>query len=384
MEPLSRSDINSKKFLRCNKEINLADLHEDVCDRETRKGYIDLQIIRMIANGKNNQYQQVRYYKSKDTKKVSTVGYKRLFLLRVIRTDVAVSNLVYILEDNINHINLWNHFTSIRDNGGITIGTIIRFFKPKPYENIMPDGNPSIESRFPVAIMKQPTHYLEVKIDYKISGGQSKSFCFNECSIYSLSISAEESGCAGLFCDKQRVLEVRKYNQGCCCYSYDSRRTNVIIDHSLEINNRGFQEENGTIKIENFSSVQFSLLYQTSVFCSQIRQSALELTDAYFEVEDCIENVLDLINENGGFTVIGWYKRGNISDRTILHQKNYNENSKSNSNDQSTTEQIDNSTITYHPCVIKPTNPDFFTEGTPLFIELQNMKYDSNNLMNSM
>ena len=46
----------------------------------------------------------------------------------------------------------------------------------------MPDGNPSIESRFPVAIMKQPTHYLEVKIDYKISGGQSKSFCFNECS----------------------------------------------------------------------------------------------------------------------------------------------------------------------------------------------------------
>ena len=203
LEPLSRSDINSKKFLRCVKEINLADLHEDVCDRETRKGYIDLQIIRMIANGKNNQNQQVRFYKSKDTKKVSTVGYKRLFLLRVIRSDVAVSNLVYILEDNINHVNLWNHFTSIRDNGGITIGTIIRFFKPKPYENIMPDGNPSIESRFPVAIMKQPTHYLEVKIDYKINGRLSKSFCFNECSIHSLSISAEESGCAGLFCDEQ-------------------------------------------------------------------------------------------------------------------------------------------------------------------------------------
>ena len=124
-----------------------------------------------------------------------------------------------------------------------------------------------------------------------------------------------------LFCNKQRVRKVWRYNQGCCCYSYDSRRTNVIIDHSLEINNRGFQEENGTIKIENFSSVQFSLLYQTSVFCSQIRQSALELTDAYFEVEDCIENVL---NENGGFTVIGWYKRDNISDRTILHQKNHN------------------------------------------------------------
>ena len=81
-------------------------------------------------------------------KKISSVGCKRLFLLRVIQTDVSVSNLVYVLKNNVNHINLWNHFTSIRDKGGITIGTIIQFFKPKPYENIIPDGNPSIKSRF--------------------------------------------------------------------------------------------------------------------------------------------------------------------------------------------------------------------------------------------
>ena len=105
-------------------------------------------------------------------KNVSTVGCKRLFLLQVIQTDGAVSNLVYILEDNIYHINLWNLFTSIRDNGGITFRTIIQFFKPKRYENIMPDGNPSIKSQFPVATMKQPTHYKEVKIDSKINGGQ--------------------------------------------------------------------------------------------------------------------------------------------------------------------------------------------------------------------
>ena len=74
--------------------------------------------------------------------------------MRVIRNDIPTSNLVYILEDDINHPNLWSHHTSIRDNGGITIGTIIRFFAPKPYENIMPDGVPSIESRFPIAVMK--------------------------------------------------------------------------------------------------------------------------------------------------------------------------------------------------------------------------------------
>ena len=54
----------------------------------------------------------------------------------------------------------------------------------------MPDGNPSIESRFPVAVMKQLNSFLEVKIDTKIQGGQSKSFCLNECFDNSLSISA--------------------------------------------------------------------------------------------------------------------------------------------------------------------------------------------------
>ena len=141
MEPLARSDFNFKKIIRCTKEISVADLHEDRCACKTRKGYINLQILRMIANGTSSQNQQVQFYKSKDAKQVSTVGYKRLFLLRVVHIDVAISNLVYILEDSINHVNLWNHFTIIRDNGGITIGTIIRFFKPKSYENIMPDCN---------------------------------------------------------------------------------------------------------------------------------------------------------------------------------------------------------------------------------------------------
>ena len=90
------------------------------------------------------------------------VGYKTLFLLRVVRTGISVSNLVYILEDNINHVEYCNHFTSIDGNGCITIGTIIRFLKPKPYKNIMPDGNPSLESRFPVSVMSVSIHVFEM------------------------------------------------------------------------------------------------------------------------------------------------------------------------------------------------------------------------------
>ena len=83
----------------------------------------------MIANGRSGQQNKVRFYKAKDnSKKMITVGYKKFFLLRVIRPDTGTTNLVYIVENEINHCNMWNQFTSIRDNGGITIGTIIRFF----------------------------------------------------------------------------------------------------------------------------------------------------------------------------------------------------------------------------------------------------------------
>ena len=34
------------------------------------------------------------------------------------------------------------------------------------------------------------------------------------------------------------------------------------------------------------------------------------------EVGSAIDNVVEAINDNGGFTVVGWYKRGKIEDQS--------------------------------------------------------------------
>ena len=73
----------------------------------------------------------------------------------------------------------------------------------------MPDEVPSIVTRFPVAIMKQPTAMLEVQINYAIKGGNSMAFCLNACELTSLSITAEESGCAGLFLQQTTNLALK-------------------------------------------------------------------------------------------------------------------------------------------------------------------------------
>ena len=40
----------------------------------------------------------------------------------------------------------------------------------------MPDGSPSIKSRYPVTVIKQPTLFLEVKIDGRSQGDNQKRF----------------------------------------------------------------------------------------------------------------------------------------------------------------------------------------------------------------
>ena len=62
----------------------------------------------------------------------------------------------------------------------------------------------------------------------------------------------------------------------------------------------------------------------------------------------------------------GWYKRGEVTDHTILHQnKNSDAFVKPNvSSDKE--DQGDSSKITFHPFLIEPTNPEFLSDNTNL------------------
>ena len=42
------------------------------------------------------------------------------------------------------------------------------------------------------------------------------------------------------------------------------------------------------------------------------------MSQEYFDIKDAIGNVVELVNNNGGWTVVGWYKRGVITDKSLL------------------------------------------------------------------
>ena len=87
------------------------------------------------------------------------------------------------------------------------------------------------------------------------------------------------------------------------------RISNLVVSHSFNMSEAFYQF---LVKIYDFSSNQFYRLYLNSngVFQpTKIIYSFDKITTLSI-LEYSIDNVVDIINVNVGFTVIGWYKRG--------------------------------------------------------------------------
>ena len=152
--------------------------------------------------------------------------------------------------------------------------------------------------------MRKPNNISEVLIKETIPTGFSTRFYVHNCRITIHNFNPQESGCGGRFCDKQRPNEVIEYKQGCCCYQSSNCRNNIELVHSMTMSHHSLSKCDVYINV--LSSSLFSLLYQTSALSSQVSVSSLQITYAFHQLEKCIENVVELINENVGLTVIGW------------------------------------------------------------------------------
>ena len=64
----------------------------------------------------------------------------------------------------------------------------------------------------------------------------------------------------------------------------------------------------------------------------------LQLTEGYMRMLLSVGRSIEFINENGGFTVVGWYKRGVINDKSLLASRKPNgtvgENGGNNNNNE--------------------------------------------------
>ena len=309
---------------------------------KSKKTYILLQLLRIVSGStdplSNKGNSNYSYYNRNQQNQSMKGSYSRMFLFREISS--RVGQVLYMIESRTSNEKLWGRQPEFRDNGVLTVGRCIAVICPTPIQNLLKDEVPILETRHPAVLMKHPKSYHDVIINNTLVQNNTRAFVMNNATLEVLNTVPETTKCAGLFCDRQRVREVIKLNKGCGCYGMNSRISNLTVAHSIIVKDNNDRNQ---FSVEDYSSLTFSRLYLTEgAFDATTRINDLQQLDVFDALEDAVDNVVQKINTNGGFTITGWYKRGQINDQ-------------SNKDDKDGAEKVESAEIGYHIVNIIPT-----------------------------
>ena len=129
---------------------------------------------------------------------------------------------------------------------------------------------------------------------------------------------------------------------------------------------------NDDLNISDFSSLKFSQLYLSVDITGSCKLYMIQLTEAGINMFNTIDSCINFINSHGGFTVIGWYKRGIINNQSLIAASKINFGGNINGNAKNTNKnisnddmQVDYGDISYNVLHIAPTNTNFiyYTTG---------------------
>lgn len=385
LQPFDSQLLNHIIFRSPNfTEVSLSILKSDnAIENRLNFKYIDLQILRLITSSQAgaNVYSRKRIQTSSNSMKFS-----RLILCRVHSQRYPEDNhqLVYVMEARNQNSNMWSKNVNHRDNGAISIGSFIRFPCPLSISAFMRGDIPMMKSHMPCILLKTPSRIRTIAINEEIEANSSQALVYNGTQLAVNYSAPVKTSCSGNFCDRQRVMDWLG-SKGCGCYGMSPNSTSLVIQHALSATT----VLDGTLKMDDFSSLKFSQLYMNGDIPGSCKLYMLQVTEAAMNLFDALENCIQLINNNGGFTVIGWYKKGLINDKGLIAPRNNNATGGSGGGQQSNgnynnnnddAAQVDSGELSYHIVNILPTNRDFLHRHSQLGRELNDLKYNATHI----
>ena len=168
-------------------------------------------------------------------------------------------------------------------------------------------------------------------------------------------------------CDCQ-IINDWNVTKGCGCYGMSGNNNSLVVQHAITICHASKE-----IMMKDFSSIKFNTLFMDGDFPFKCNEHMFQMSTAYEKLTKCMENCLHVINSNGGFTVVDWYRCGEISDQTMVEVGNLDESTKNYGKEEIS--KVDASEVTYHIVSIKPTNHEFMDASKDLYKSLQEKKY---------
>lgn len=335
--------------------------------KDIRRRYIDAQVLRIITP-RQNRFAQVMYRMRRGQgNRNENQTYNRIYLCRVY-SDVDTrenARLFYILQSGNENHDIWNRNPEHRDNGTIRVGSFIRVVNPEPVTRSM-QGIPMISTDTRAYALETHPYMNTIPINNNIDGNQALAFCYNSRRVDINQISIRHTACTGLHCDRQDVA-VNPRNSPCGCFANSPFRSNLTYCFSVS-----FMTERGEVRVmPNFSSFAFQKLFFTRGIPAEVTASSLAGTEIGLEAEDSIIDSNDYINLWGGYTIVGWYKRGLINDVSLAGVPEGEEN------------RVHAENVSLHIVQIIPTNREFLHIDSNRYENLTRRQFDVNNFLNA-
>ena len=336
--------------------------------------YIDVLILRLIVSNKQGQANIYGQRKNNNSNNISAVRFTRFWLVKQMNSEYVEENkkLAYLMESRNMNVNLWKKMLNNRDNGAISIRSVIRIACPMPIDSYMKNDICMLNTHQPCILMRYPEFIDTVKMNPDIESNTSFAFVHNNAILTINQSALLKTTCTGKMCVRQRVSDWNNL-KGCGCVGMDANGSSLVVQHSISIDtcDRGFK----SYQMREFSSLKFSNLYLTAQIPGAVKLYIFQLTEAYVRLMEAIDECIGYVNRNGGFTVVGWYKRGVINNKTLVAGAGNNSN-----HNNSDKVQIDAGEISYHIVQIIPTNRSFLRSGSLLQLGLNRRKFNVNEI----
>ena len=343
--PLSQTDPRNRIPRRYTVRKASIMVNED-CPRHHI--YAKFLLMRVNSGNEVGKEEKYVYQYRKQGKSVSNSGsYGRLFLLMDLEDESGT--LYYLIQSTAQHGNLWNFNRSIRDNGDITIGTILCVLNPRPIERYMAGQIPIIETDHPVVTL-QSENLRTINMRENLPSNETIGFCVKNVPLSLLTLACIPGRCSGYFCDRQRVKELVTLKKGCGCY-YTGRNSSIVVKFELSAN-----VGETVLEISDFTSYKFQQIFMNGRIPIGAAVESFCVTSLVYEnLYDNICEVIDFINTRGGWTIVGWSKRGEINDVSP------------ESTTGSATEKVEAPSVSHHIVRIFPTNRNINIADNMLF-----------------
>ena len=194
----------------------------------------------------------------------------------------------------------------------LTVGDVIGIISPKISDDYLGTSNSQIQiikSWKYFVLMRQNVILPTIPIRMAAEGHGMVYFIQPSCNV-SLGncqiLYGQDVPCAGTTCDRQTTS-----CKGC---SPPKIRKNFVLQVDVEVNNQHqYSPETGraTFTFRSWKFTEF-VISNAAVFS---RLDPMDMLQHMQAIDDALDQLSDLINDNNGWTVIGWHKRG-VLDRS--------------------------------------------------------------------